>query len=49
MKDNFMICIETYHFADRGLSENLHELPPEKLKHREVVHIDIANDPVTIL
>jgi hypothetical protein len=25
----------------------VHELPPEKLKNREVVHIDIANDPVT--
>lgn len=22
-------------------------MPSEKLKHREVVHIDIANDPVT--
>jgi hypothetical protein len=25
----------------------VHELPPEKLKIRDVVHIDIANDPVT--
>jgi hypothetical protein len=25
----------------------VHELPPEKLKYRDVVHIDIANDPVT--
>lgn len=25
----------------------MHELPPEKLKNRDVVHIDIANDPVT--
>ncbi|CAD6995712.1 unnamed protein product [Ceratitis capitata] len=25
---------------------NVHELPPEKLKTREVVHIDIANDTV---
>jgi hypothetical protein len=25
----------------------VHELPPEKLKHREIVHIDIANDPIT--
>jgi hypothetical protein len=47
MKDNFFICVETYHFADRGTSDNLHELPPEKLKQREVVHIDIANDPVS--
>ena len=28
--------------ADRGTSENVHQLPPEKLKCREVVHIDIA-------
>ena len=47
MKDNFCICVETYHFADRGTSENLHELTPEKLKQREVVLIDIASDPVT--
>jgi hypothetical protein len=24
----------------------VHELPPDKLKLREIVHIDIANDPV---
>lgn len=23
-----------------------HELPPEKLQKREVIHIDIANDPI---
>ena len=42
MKDNFEIKIESYHIADRGNSENVHQLPPEKLKCREVVHIDIA-------
>ena len=47
MKDNFFIMIETYHYPDRGVSENLHELQPDKLKQREVVHIDIANDPVS--
>ena len=47
MKDNFVICIETYHFADRGTSDNLHELSAEKLKHREVVLIDIAHDAVS--
>lgn len=32
----------------RGLSvRQIHELPPEKLKQREVVMIDIANDPVS--
>ena len=39
---NFEIKIESYHLADRGNSENVHQLPPENLKCREVVHIDIA-------
>jgi hypothetical protein len=47
MKENFMICIESMHIGDNGNQENVHELPPEKLKNREVVHIDIANDPVS--
>ena len=46
MKENFEIKIESYHLADRGNSENVHQLPPEKLKCREVVHIDIAKDEV---
>lgn len=28
-------------------NDQAHELPAEKLKQREVVYIDIANDPVT--
>lgn len=44
MKENFLISIESMHVADDGSSENVHELPPEKLKDREVIHIDIAND-----
>ena len=47
MKGNFFICIETMHCPDSGNSENVHELPPEKLKNREVIYIDIANDPVS--
>jgi hypothetical protein len=47
MKENFIIIIESLHLADKGNQQNVHELPPEKLKCREVVHIDIANDPVT--
>lgn len=47
MKDNFIIKVETYHKADRGDSENVHELPPELLKQREIVYIDIANDRVS--
>ncbi|KFM78565.1 Phosphatidylinositol transfer protein alpha isoform, partial [Stegodyphus mimosarum] len=46
MKDDFFISIETMHCADRGDQENVHELPPEKLRIREVEYIDIGNDPV---
>uniref|UniRef100_A0A0A9YWM3 Phosphatidylinositol transfer protein alpha isoform n=1 Tax=Lygus hesperus TaxID=30085 RepID=A0A0A9YWM3_LYGHE len=47
MKDNFSIVIESYHIGDRGKQDNVHELAPEKLKDREVVMIDVGNDPVT--
>lgn len=46
MKANFELRIETLHLPDRGETQNAHELPPDMLKHREVVIIDIANDPV---
>ena len=45
-QDNFYITIETYHLADKGESENVHELDKKKLKERTVVPIDIANDTV---
>ncbi|KAL4712383.1 hypothetical protein ACJJTC_001544 [Scirpophaga incertulas] len=44
MKENFVICIESLHLPDVGDQYNVHELPPEKLKIRDVVNIDIAND-----
>ncbi|XP_022901071.1 phosphatidylinositol transfer protein alpha isoform isoform X2 [Onthophagus taurus] len=47
MKGNFTITIESVHESDRGQTENVHELTGEKLKQREVVYIDIANDPIT--
>jgi len=47
MKDNFYITIETFHIADRGEKENVHELDKKALKDRQVVPIDIANDAVT--
>lgn len=47
MKEKFLLVIETLHVGDKGDQHNVHELPPEKLKMREVVHIDIANDPVS--
>ncbi|XP_019763846.1 phosphatidylinositol transfer protein alpha isoform isoform X3 [Dendroctonus ponderosae] len=46
MKENFVICIESLHVPDTGKQENVHELPADKLKAREVVLIDIANDAV---
>lgn len=45
MKDGFYIMIETMHYADRGTSENIHNLKPDKLK-RGITTIDIANDKV---
>lgn len=47
MKEKFLLIVESLHLPDKGEKENVHELPPEKLKHREVVHIDIGNDPVS--
>ncbi|XP_031635601.1 phosphatidylinositol transfer protein alpha isoform isoform X1 [Contarinia nasturtii] len=46
MKKDFMVVIETLHVPDSGESSNVHELPADKLKNREVVPIDIANDTV---
>ena len=42
LKEKFYIIIETMHYGDNGVSENIHELSPEKLKMRKVVMIDIA-------
>lgn len=44
MKGDFRLVIETMHAPDNGSQENAHELKPDLLKQREVVHIDIAND-----
>jgi hypothetical protein len=46
MKNNFHITIETMHSPDKGTQENAHELSPEKLRQRDVIFIDIANDTV---
>ncbi|XP_015038359.1 phosphatidylinositol transfer protein beta isoform isoform X1 [Drosophila pseudoobscura] len=47
MDKNFLMHIESNHFDnDLGDLPNVHELTPDKLKAREVVHIDIANDPI---
>ena len=47
MKDGFFIKVETYHKPGRGDEENVHELTPEQLKLREVIHIDITHDKVS--
>ncbi|XP_076060255.1 phosphatidylinositol transfer protein vib isoform X1 [Oratosquilla oratoria] len=46
MKEAFYITIETLHAPGDGKMENAHELTGEKLKLREIVTIDISNDPV---
>ncbi|KAL1456523.1 hypothetical protein WDU94_001247 [Cyamophila willieti] len=47
MKENFFVIIESLHFEDAGQQENVHELTDDQLKQREVVRIDIANDPIS--
>lgn len=47
MKENFFITIESLHLPDRGDKYNVHGLDAEKLKVREIVMIDIANDPMS--
>uniref|UniRef100_H2YT64 Phosphatidylinositol transfer protein N-terminal domain-containing protein n=1 Tax=Ciona savignyi TaxID=51511 RepID=H2YT64_CIOSA len=46
MKDDFEIVIRSIHKDDLGDSENVHNLSAKELKEREVITIDIANDPV---
>jgi len=46
MKENFVIIIESLHLPDNGDQSNVHELPPEKLKLRDVIMVDISGDPV---
>jgi hypothetical protein len=45
MKDNFFIKIESLHSSDRSLS-NAFQLKSDLLNKREVINIDIVNDPV---
>lgn len=42
-----MIKLIKFLYTDNGQQQNIHQLPPEKLKLREVVPIDIANDQVS--
>jgi hypothetical protein len=47
MKEKFFIKIESLHVQDKGTLDNPFQLPPELLSKREVIVIDIANDPVS--
>jgi len=44
MGDDFLIKIESLHLPGKGDLPNVHQLPPDKLKEREIVFIDIAGD-----
>lgn len=46
MKENFFIKIESFHSQDKGTLENPFNLPTDLLAKREIIYIDIANDPV---
>lgn len=46
MNENFFIKIESVHLPDRGDTENAHGLDKETLQMRQIINIDIANDPV---
>jgi hypothetical protein len=48
MKENFFIKIESLHVADKGQLENPFDLPADLLSKREIIYIDIANDPVAV-
>ena len=46
MKDNFLLSVTTRHVDnDRGTIENIHNLTPEQLEKREIIMIDLVNEP----
>jgi len=46
MADKFTFTIESRHYNDDGKQENVHNLPPDQLKAREVDFINIATDKI---
>ncbi|KAI8341326.1 hypothetical protein BC941DRAFT_499892 [Chlamydoabsidia padenii] len=47
MKESFSITYETLHVdGSHGELENVHNISSQDLAKREVIHIDIANDPI---
>ena len=46
LQKGFTLSITTWHKPGRGELDNVHNLDSSKLAMREVVPIDIANDPI---
>lgn len=46
MKEGMTLTISSWHKADRGQLENVHDLNAAQLEKREIIPIDIANDPI---
>jgi Phosphatidylinositol transfer protein len=46
LQNRFSITVETWHKDNDINIENVHELPPDLLAKREVVYLNIANDPI---
>jgi hypothetical protein len=46
-KESFSHFVRKMWWLDRFGTGCVHELPADKLRQREVVHIDIANDPIS--
>jgi hypothetical protein len=44
--DRFQIIVQSVHLPDNGSTENAHNLTPDQLAMRQVVHVDIGKDPV---
>uniref|UniRef100_A0A914YXM8 Phosphatidylinositol transfer protein n=1 Tax=Panagrolaimus superbus TaxID=310955 RepID=A0A914YXM8_9BILA len=44
MKENFRVCVESFHASDRGEQTNALGLSKDQLKKREVVYLDISDD-----
>lgn len=44
--ERFQIIVQSIHLPDNGTTENAHNLTPEQLAMREVIHVDIGKDPV---
>ena len=47
MKDGFYVTIISMHVDnDNGKLDNVHELDEKQLAEREIIRVDIVNDPI---